>query len=292
MKERIGFIGLGIMGKPMVANLMQAGYQLVIHDIQSKRLVEAGKAGAKIVESPRAVTQASEVIITMLPDSPDVESVVMESEGILEGVRSGQIYIDMSTISPAVSIRLAEELAKKSVDSLDAPVSGGEVGAVNATLSIMVGGEANVLERVRPILETVGKTITLCGSHGAGQIVKACNQIQVAMNIVGMAEAFTLAAKAGVDPTIVLKVLSGGYAQCRVMDVRGPKVVEGDFAPGFKALFHHKDLNIALQTANEVSSPLPATALVQQLFNALIAAGDGDLDHTALINVLGKMADV
>jgi len=206
MKERIGFIGLGIMGKPMVANLMQAGYQLVIHDIQSKRLVEAGKAGAKIVESPRAVTQASEVIITMLPDSPDVESVVMESEGILEGVRSGQIYIDMSTISPAVSIRLAEELAKKSVDSLDAPVSGGEVGAVNATLSIMVGGEANVLERVRPILETVGKTITLCGSHGAGQIVKACNQIQVAMNIVGMAEAFTLAAKAGVDPTIVLKV--------------------------------------------------------------------------------------
>ncbi|MEJ2013654.1 MAG: NAD-binding protein, partial [Anaerolineales bacterium] len=255
-----------------------------------ERLEEAEKAGAQIVESPRAAAEASEVIITMLPDSPDVESVVMGSGGILEGVRSSQIYIDMSTISPAVSVRLAKELAKKDVDSLDAPVSGGEVGAVNGTLSIMVGGEAAVLERVRPILEAVGKTITLCGGHGAGQTVKACNQIQVAMNIVGMSEAFTLAAKAGVDPAVVLQVLSGGYAQCRVMDVRGPKVVAGDFAPGFKARFHHKDLNIALQTANEFSSPLPATALVQQLFNALLAAGDGDRDHTALIKVVADLA--
>jgi 2-hydroxy-3-oxopropionate reductase len=290
MKERIGFIGLGIMGKPMVANLMQAGYPLVVHDIQPERLVEAEAAGAQVVETPRAAAEASEVIITMLPDSPDVESVVMGEDGILEGVRSSQIYIDMSTISPAVAIQLAEELGKKGVASLDAPVSGGEVGAVNGTLSIMVGGEAAVLDQVRPILEAVGKTITLCGGHGAGQTVKACNQIQVAMNIVGMAEAFTLAANAGVDPAIVLQVLSGGYAQCRVMDVRGPKVVAGDFAPGFKARFHHKDLNIALQTANELSSPLPGTALAQQLFKALLAAGDGDLDHTALIRVVADRA--
>lgn len=292
MIERIGFIGLGIMGKPMVANLMQAGYPLAVHDIQPERLVEAEAAGAQVVENAREAAEASEIIITMLPDSPDVESVAMGSEGLLEGVRSGQVYIDMSTISPAVSIRLAEALTAKGVECLDAPVSGGEVGAIHGALSIMVGGESNVLERVRPILETLGKTITLCGGHGTGQIVKACNQIQVAMNIVGMAEAFTLATKAGVDPAIVLQVLSGGYAQCRVMDVRGPKVVEGDFAPGFKARFHHKDLNIALQTAKELTSPLPATALVQQYFNALLAAGDGDLDHTALIKVIGDLPNV
>jgi len=292
MTERIGFIGLGIMGKPMVANLGQAGYPLVVHDVRPERLVEAEKAGAKIVESPMAAAQASDVVITMLPDSPDVEAVVLGSGGILEGAHPGLVYIDMSTIAPSVSIRLAQELADKGVACLDAPVSGGEVGAINAALSIMVGGDAGTLERVRPILEVVGKTITLCGGHGAGQTVKACNQIQVAMNIIGMAEAFTLASKAGVDPEVVLQVLSGGYAQCRVMDVRGPKVVKGDFAPGFKARFHLKDLNIVMQTAKALSSPLPATAIAQQLFIALIAAGNGDLDHTAVISVLENMANI
>jgi len=198
----------------------------------------------------------------------------------------------MSTIAPGVAKKVAEELGKKGVRCLDAPVSGGELGAKNATLSIMVGGPEDLFNAVKPVFEVMGKTITLCGGNGAGQTVKACNQIQVALNFVGMAEAFVLGAKAGVDPAIILQVLSGGYAQTRVMDVRGPKLIKGDFEPGFKSKFHFKDLNIILETAKELNVPLPCTAVAHQLFNALVASGRGDLDHSAVINIIEDLAKV
>jgi 3-hydroxyisobutyrate dehydrogenase-like beta-hydroxyacid dehydrogenase len=225
--------------------------------------------------------------------------VALGPDGLIEGVREGQIYIDMSTIAPGVAIKVAEELDKKGVRCLDAPVSGGEVGAINATLSIMVGGDEATFNEVMPIFEKLGKTITLCGPNGAGQTVKACNQIQVALNFVGMAEALVLGAKAGVDPAIIVKVLSGGYAQTRVMDVRtrvmdvrGPRVIKGDFQPGFKSRFHYKDLNIIMKTSNDYNVPLPATAVAHELFNAMIAAGRGDLDHSGIITVLEDLAGV
>ncbi len=288
----IGFIGLGIMGRPMAGHLLKAGYALVVHDLNRQAVAALVAAGAAEAFSPREVAARSDVIITMLPDSPDVEAVALGPNGLIEGVRSGTLYADMSTIAPTVAVKVAQTLGAKGVRCLDAPVSGGEVGALNATLSIMVGGAEADFAAMQPIFEKLGKTITLCGPNGAGQIVKACNQIQVALNILGMAEALVLGAKAGVDPAIIHKVLSGGYAQSRVADVRGPKVLQGDFRPGFKARFHFKDLNIILKTGNDYGVPLPVTSLVHELFAALLAAGDGDLDHTAVITVLEKLAGV
>lgn len=288
----IGFIGLGIMGRPMAGHLLKAGYALVVHDLNRQAVAELVAAGAAEAFSPREVAARSDVIITMLPDSPDVEAVALGPNGLIEGVRPGTLYADMSTIAPTVAVKVAQTLGAKGVRCLDAPVSGGEVGAINATLSIMVGGAEADFAAMQPVFEKLGKTITLCGPNGAGQIVKACNQIQVALNILGMAEALVLGAKAGVDPAIIHKVLSGGYAQSRVADVRGPKVLQGDFRPGFKARFHFKDLNIILKTGNDYGVPLPVTSLVHELFAALLAAGDGDLDHTAVITVLEKLAGV
>ncbi len=288
----IGFIGLGIMGRPMAGHLLKAGYPLVVHDLNRQAVATLVAAGAAEAFSPREVAARSDVIITMLPDSPDVEAVALGPDGLIEGVRPGVLYADMSTIAPTAAVKVAHALAAKGVRCLDAPVSGGEVGAINATLSIMVGGAEDDFAAMRPIFEKLGKTITLCGPNGAGQIVKACNQIQVALNILGMAEALVLGAKAGVDPAIIHKVLSGGYAQSRVADVRGPKVIQGDFQPGFKARFHFKDLNIILKTGNDYGVPLPVTSLVHELFAALLAAGGGDLDHTAVITVLEKLAGV
>lgn len=291
-KPIIGFIGLGIMGKPMAQHLLRAGYTLVVNDCH--RVVLEGLLSAQCTEgvTPASVAAQCDVIITMLPDSPDVEQVALGENGLLEGAPAGKIYIDMSTIAPSVAVKVAERMAEKGVHCLDAPVSGGEVGAKNAALSIMVGGEEAVLEQVLPILETLGKTITLCGPNGAGQVVKACNQIQVALNIAGMAEAMVLGAKAGVDPAIILKVLSGGYAQNRVMDVRGPRLIQGDFEPGFKSRFHYKDLNIILKTGNDYGVPLPVSGIVHQLFSAMLAAGRGDLDHSGLVTVLEDLAKV
>jgi len=292
MKPKIGFIGVGIMGYHMTRNLIGAGHPLIAYDISEQALGRAEALGAERGGSCREVAARSDVVITMLPDSPEVRSAALGSGGICEGVRRGQIYIDMSTISPHTSVEVAEELGKKGVRCLDAPVSGGEIGAQKATLSIMVGGPQDLFEEVRPIFEAMGKTITLCGPHGAGQIVKACNQVQVALNLVGMAEALVLGAKSGVDPEIVLKVLSAGYAQTRVMDVRGPLVIRGDFAPGFRGRFHYKDLNIIMDTARRSHVPLPATAVAHELFSALLASGGGDLDHSAVIKVLEMMAGV
>lgn len=228
----------------------------------------------------------------MLPDSPDVEAVALGKDGLIEGVKSGMLYADMSTIAPKVAVTVAEELGKKGARCLDAPVSGGQVGAEKAILSIMVGGKEEDFNNFMPVFKKLGKTITLCGKNGAGQIVKASNQIQVAMNFVGMAEALVLGAKAGVDPAIIIKVLSGGYAQTRVMDVRGEKVVNGDFEPGFKSRFHYKDLNIIMKTALDYKVPLPVTGVVHELFTAMVAKGRGDLDHSGIITVIEDLAGI
>lgn len=292
MKGKIGFIGLGIMGKPMARNLLQAGYSLIVHNRSREPVRALVAAGAEEAFSPKEVARRSHVIITVLPDSPDVELVALGPDGLIEGVEEGDIYADMSTIAPSVAVTVAEAMAEKGVRCLDAPVSGGDVGAVNATLSIMVGGDEQTFDEVVPVFEALGKTITLCGPHGAGQTVKACNQIQVALNIVGMAEALVLGAKAGVDPAIIHQVLSGGYAQSRVADVRGPRVIRGDFQPGFKSRFHFKDLNIIMQTGNDYGVPLLVTGLVHELFAAMQAAGGGDLDHSGVITVLEDLAGV
>lgn len=292
MKPRIGFVGLGIMGKHMSAHLLEAGYEVVAYDIVEEKLDQAVEQGAQRGVSCSDVAARSDVIISMVPDSPDVERVALGEGGIIESAREGQVYIDMSTIAPAMAIKVAEELGRQGVRCLDAPVSGGEVGAQEATLSIMVGGPQDLFEEMYAILDVMGGTITLCGDNGAGQTVKACNQIQVALNFVGMAEALVLGAKAGVDPSIIIQVLSGGYAQTRVMDVRGPKVIKGEFEPGFKSRFHYKDLNIITDTATELHVPLPATAVVHELFSAMLAAGRGDLDHSGVITVIEDLVGV
>ncbi|MGD1154243.1 MAG: NAD(P)-binding domain-containing protein [Terriglobia bacterium] len=292
MKPRIGFIGLGIMGQHMAGHLLDAGYLLTVHDLRPEAVEPFVARGAARGATCANVASRSDVVISMVADSPDVEQVALGPAGIIEAARAGLTYIDMSTIAPATAIKVATELDKKGVGCLDAPVSGGEVGAKNAALSIMVGGSGKLLNQVLPILQVMGKTITLCGANGAGQTVKACNQIQVALNLIGMAEAFVLGAKAGVDPAVILKVLSGGYAQTRVMDVRGPRVIQGDFEPGFRSRFHYKDLNIIIETARQLHVPLPATALAHELFAALIAADRGDLDHSAVITILEDLAHV
>jgi 2-hydroxy-3-oxopropionate reductase len=292
VKPKIGFIGVGIMGRYMSAHLMDAGYELIAYDIVAEALDQTVTRGAERGTSCRDVAERSDLIISMVPDSPDVEKVALGADGIIEAAREGHIYIDMSTIAPGVAVKVADALSQNGVRCLDAPVSGGEVGAQNATLSIMVGGSQELFNEVLPILQIMGKTVTLCGPNGAGQTVKACNQIQVALNFVGMAEALTLGAKAGVDPAIIIQVLSGGYAQTRVMDVRGPRAIHGDYEPGFKSRFHYKDLNIIMETARELLVPLPATAVAHELFSALLAAGRGDLDHSAVLTVLEDLAGV
>jgi len=276
----------------MSKNLLEAGYKLVVHNRSRDAVQNLVAAGAEEAFSPKEVAQKSQVIITMLPDSPDVKAVALGDSGLIEGVSKGDIYVDMSTIAPSVAIQVAEAMAEKGVTCLDAPVSGGDVGAINATLSIMAGGDEATFDELQPMFEALGKTITLCGPNGAGQTVKACNQIQVALNFAGMAEALVLGAKAGVDPAIIIEVLSGGYAQTRVMDARGQRVIQGDFQPGFKSKFHYKDLNIILKTGNDYGVPLPVTSLVHQLFAAMLAAGRGDLDHSGIITVLEDLAKV
>jgi len=292
MKQKIGFIGLGIMGRHMAGHLLAAGYEVHVFDISTEAVSALAQLGAIPEAGCKQVGASCDVVISVVPDSPDVEKVALGANGIIESARAGLVYVDMSTIAPGMAVKVAEELSKKGGRCLDAPVSGGETGARNAALSIMVGGPEDLYREVLPILEVMGKTITHCGKNGAGQIVKACNQIQVALNFIGMAEAFVLGAKAGVDPAVILMVLSGGYAQTRVMDVRGPKLIKGEFEPGFKSKFHYKDLNIIMETAKQLNVPLPATAVAHELFAALIASGRGDLDHSAVINIIEDLAKV
>ncbi len=292
MAERIGFVGLGIMGKPMVRNLVKAGYQLVVHN-RSRGAVDELVAESDAVTaatSPREVADQVSIVVTMLPDSPDVENVVFGDNGLLEGMREGSLLIDMSTIAPATAIRVSQALADRNASSLDAPVSGGDKGAIAGTLSIMVGGEETDFQRAKPIFEAVGKTIVHVGAAGAGQIVKACNQVVVALNYAAVSEALVLGAKAGVDPEKIVEVLSGGLAASRVLEMRGPTMIQHQFAPGFRVNLHRKDLSIALSTGKEHQVPLPVTALVSQFFDMLAAEGHGDLDHSSLLSLFEGFA--
>ena len=292
MAERIGLIGLGIMGKPMARNLVKAGYELVVHN-RSRGAVDELVAESEAVtaaSSAREVAEQVSIVITMLPDSPDVEHVVFGEGGLLEGMREGGLLIDMSTIAPATAIEVSKALAERKASSLDAPVSGGDKGAIAGTLSIMVGGQAADFDRAKPIFEAVGKTIVHVGEAGAGQIVKACNQVVVALNYAAVSEALVLGAKAGVDPEKIVEVLSGGLAASRVLEMRGPSMIEHQFAPGFRVNLHRKDLGIALATGKEHAVPLPVTALVSQFFDMLAAEGHGDLDHSSLLSLFEKFA--
>jgi len=290
MTKKIGFIGVGIMGAPMARNLVTAGYPVLVHDAVPAAVEALSKDGVAVAASSKEVASASDVVITMLPDSPDVEAAVLGPDGVFDGAKPGLLLIDMSTISPVVSRRVAAEGLKRTVRVLDAPVSGGDKGAIAGTLSIMVGGEAADFAAARPIFEALGKTITHCGPHGAGQVVKACNQIVVALTIEAVSEALVLGSKAGVQPELILEVLGGGLAANKVMDVRGPNFLNHDFTPGFKIKLHRKDLAIVLGTAHEYGVSLPVTALVDQMLTTLVNAGKGEQDHSALLTHLESIS--
>lgn len=301
----LGFIGLGLMGKPMAKNLIKAGFPLTVHSRSRGPVEELAALGATPAATPRAVAAASEIVITMLPDAPDVEAVVLGTpsgkaagqgvsgpDGILAGARPGLIHIDMSTISPIATRRLAEQEKQAGVVLLDAPVSGGTVGAEAGTLSIMVGGDEVAFNTCQPVFAALGKRLTYMGSSGAGQTTKACNQIMTGGIYAVMAEALVLAAKAGLDPAKVVEVLAGGAARCWALEVRAPKILKRELQPGFKASMQYKDLNIVAETARAEGVPTPITALTRELYAAMLAAGNGDLDNSAVVTVLEKWAGV
>ncbi len=291
-EPKIGFIGLGIMGKPMAGHLIDAGYELVVHNRNRDAVDELVGKGAAEAYSGKEVAEQSDIVITMLPDSPDVESVALGEGGIIEGAHEELIFVDMSTIAPSVTTQVGEVLAEKGVKSLDAPVSGGDIGAQNATLSIMVGGDEDTFNTVRPLFDIMGQSAILCGPLGAGQTVKACNQILVAVTIAGVSEALTMGTKAGVDPIKIVQVLSGGLARCGVLENRGERMVNGDFDPGFRIRLHYKDLNIIQKTSNDFGVPLPVTSEVFELFKTAMVKGRGELDHSGLLTVVEDMSNI
>jgi 2-hydroxy-3-oxopropionate reductase len=291
MAEKVGFIGLGIMGKPMAKNLMEAGYELVLYNRTLEKAEELAEDGAaEVAANPREVAENSEIIVTMLPDSPDVRNVVAGEDGVLEGIREGVLVVDMSTISPVVTEELAAGIRERGASMLDAPVSGGDVGAIEGTLSIMVGGEEEDFERARPLFEVMGNTVTHVGPTGAGQVTKAANQIVVALTIEAVSEALVLGSKGGVAPEKILEVLSGGLAGNKVMEVKREKFLARDFEPGGKVEFHRKDLRIALEAGREYGVALPVTALVCQMFEALLVRERSGWDHAALLTFVEDLA--
>jgi 2-hydroxy-3-oxopropionate reductase len=290
MSETIGFIGLGIMGKPMARNLLKAGYPLLVHNRSRASVEELANEGAAPAANAYEVAAAADILITMLPDSPDVEQVYNGPEGVFTGARPGALLIDMSTISPVVARKLAADAEGRGCEMLDAPVSGGEAGAVGATLSIMIGGKAAAVERAMPVFQKLGKNIVYVGDAGAGQIAKAANQIVVGVTIAAVSEALVLAAKAGVDPAKVREVLLGGFAQSKILDAHGQKMLERNFKPGFRIRLHEKDLKIALASGSEYGVPLFVTGIVAQMMAAMKSTGRGDLDHAALINLIEDLA--
>jgi 2-hydroxy-3-oxopropionate reductase len=291
MAEAVGFIGLGIMGRPMAKNLMEAGYELVLHNRSPEKAEELAKEGnATAAGSPREAAEACDIIITMLPDSPDVEAVVVGDGGVLEGIRDGALLVDMSTISPVVTEELSEKVREKGASMLDAPVSGGDVGAIDGALSIMVGGSEEDFERARPLFDVMGKVATHVGPIGAGQVVKACNQIVVALTIEAVSEALVLGSRGGVAPEKLVEALSGGLAGSAVMEAKKEKFFSHDFEPGFRIELHHKDLGIALAAGREYGVALPVTAIVDQMLEASKAKGRGDQDHSALLTLLEEAA--
>ncbi len=288
---KLGFIGLGIMGKPMVRNLLKAGHEVVVFDVIKESVDIAVKDGAKAVASPKAVAEECPIIITMLPNSPHVKTVVMGENGVLEGAKSGTILIDMSSIAPLASQEIEKACAAKGVKMIDAPVSGGEPKAIDGTMSIMVGGDKAVFDQVKDdILLKMGGSAVYCGGIGAGNTTKLANQVVVAVNIAAVAEAFTLAKKANVDPNLVFDAIKGGLAGSTVMNAKGPMMIDSNFKPGFKIDLHIKDLNNALETGHGVGSPLPLTAMVMEMMQTLRADGCGQDDHSALAKYYAKVS--
>ena len=289
---QVGYIGLGLMGASMARNLMNAGHSLVVHN-RSRAIVDALAAeGATPAFSPREVAQQVEFVFTNLPDSPDVEQVALGPDGILEGAHDGLVFIDNSTIKPESAQHIAARLAERGVPALDAPVSGGDIGARAGTLTIMVGGPKDAFERALPLFEAMGKTVTWIGESGAGQIAKAANQIVVAGTMVAMAEALVLVQKTGVDPARVVQTISRGAAQCWALDVKPPKLFKRDLSPGFKAYLQAKDLKIVIDTARAYEVPLPLSAVAHQMYEAMVAMGNGELDNSAVITVLEALSGV
>jgi 2-hydroxy-3-oxopropionate reductase len=291
-KLKVGYIGLGLMGKSMARNVLKAGFPLVVHNRSRGAVAELAAEGAQEAFSPAEVAARVDVVFTNLPDSPDVELVALGQKGVIETAHPGQIFVDNSTIKPATARRIAVALGDKGVQCLDAPVSGGDIGARDGALTIMVGGPAEALERVMPVFEAMGKSITHVGESGAGQIAKAANQIMVAAQMVAMGELLIFARKAGADPQKVVQAIRGGAAQCWTLDVKPPRLFASNRQPGFKAYMQAKDLGIVLDTARQYGAPLPAAAIHTQLFNAMLEMGMRELDNSAVVGVLEALAGV
>lgn len=289
---KLGFIGLGLMGKPMAGHLLKAGFPLTVHNRSQAPVDELVAAGAQAASSPAEVAARSDIVFLCLPDSPDVEKVVLGAGGLLEGAREGLIVVDHSTIKPATARKLAAELSQRGMGFLDAPVSGGQLGAQNGTLTIMVGGDASTLERARTAMQSYGKSITHIGASGAGQVAKCCNQIMVAAQMAAMAELLIFARKAEVDPRKVVEAIKGGAAQCWTLVNKPERLFAGNRQPGFKAHMQAKDLHIVMDSAKEFDMPLPATAVTTKLYEDMLALGFGDLDNSALVAVLEDMAGI
>jgi 2-hydroxy-3-oxopropionate reductase len=287
----LGFIGLGIMGKPMAGHLVNAGNNVYVYDLHPDSIKELSKQGAHPCSNCKEVAEKSDIIFVMVPDTPDVEEVLFGSNSVAEGLKPGSMVVDMSSISPIATKEFAKKLAGKDVKMLDAPVSGGQVGAENATLSIMVGGEPQVFEQINPYFELMGKNIVLIGGNGDGQTCKVANQIVVALTIEAVGEALLFASKAGADASKVRAALLGGFAQSRILELHGERMIKRTFDPGFRIRLHQKDLNLALQSARSMGLSLPNTATAQELFNSVAAQGDIDLDHSAMVLALEKLAD-
>jgi len=287
---KIGFVGLGIMGKPMAKNLLKAGYQLVVYDIVSAAVKEVAAAGAEAASSAKEVAQKTDIVITMLPNSPHVKAAVLGPNGVLEGAKPGTIIVDMSSIAPLAAREVAAKAAEKGVEMLDAPVSGGEPKAIDGTLSIMVGGKKEIFDKCQAILSKMGASVVLCGEIGAGNTTKLANQIIVALNIAAMSEALVLGAKAGVNPETIYKAIRGGLAGSTVLDAKAPMVLSGNFKPGFRIELHIKDLANAIETGHEIGVPLPLTSQVMEIMQALKVDGKAGNDHSGIAQYYEKLA--
>lgn len=293
MPKKLGFIGLGTMGKPMTKNLLEAGYEVVVQSRSSEPVDEVTEEfdNAEAASSPKEVAEKADVFMSCVPDSPDVKKIVAEGDNcILEGISKGKVYIDMSTISPVVTREIAEEIEEKGAHMLDAPISGGEEGAINGTLSIMVGGEEEVFDDNLEMLQVMGNKVTYVGENGAGQIAKASNQVVVALSLGAVGEALVLAEKAGVDPERVAEAIKGGAADCWALNARSSKMLEGEYEPGFKSSYHYKDLGIIMDTAREYGSILPLSHLVHELFGSMQQKGRGDMDHSGIASIIRDLS--
>lgn len=292
MTPVLGFIGLGIMGKPMVRNLLSGGYQVHVYSIYEPDVAEIQKDGAIAEKSAFEVARQADITIIMVPDTPHVKEVILGETGLIKALKSGKVVIDMSTISALATKELAEAVKSTGARMLDAPVSGGDKGAIGGSLSIMVGGEKEVFERCRPIFELLGKRITHVGGNSMGQVVKSCNQVLAASTVLAMGEALVLGTKAGADPEKIVEVLSAGYARCGALDIRGSHILKGDFQPGFKSKLQYKDLGLAMELSRGIDAPMPVTSITHEFYKSCMAKGLGDEDHTNVIRLIEEMAGV